>query len=339
MLAGARNDGAASLRPTASSGVLVAPGGGAYNGGTDARLRSAGKPGAPLEPSRPTMTLPDDARAILPEGLLPKGLRPDEVLPKVRAIIHEAALLALPFFRQGERTTARVWNKSGGSPVTEADVTVDAFLKVRLSELLPGAAWLSEETRDDPVRLAHDLVWIVDPIDGTRAFLSGDPDWSIAVALLAHGEPVLGHVAAPVTATLYEAVAGQGATKDGVPIRVSAQAGVAGARVTGPKPMADRIERRLGLGETSGALVRLPRIPSLALRLVRVAEGLVDVGLVSSDARDWDLAGADLILREAGGAVVGLDGRAPVYNRREPIHGELIAVPEALRAEVLAGLG
>ncbi len=73
----------------------------------------------------------------------------------------------------------------------------------------------------------------------------GRSDWSIAVALLAHGQPVLGHVAAPVTATLYEAVAGEGATKDGVPIRVSSQAGMAGARVTGPKPMADRLERRL----------------------------------------------------------------------------------------------
>ncbi|MGX7703472.1 inositol monophosphatase family protein [Methylobacterium sp. Gmos1] len=266
----------------------------------------------------------------------PDDVRP--LLPQVRAIIREAALLALPYFRQGERTSARVWNKAGGSPVTEADVTVDTFLKVRLSELIPGAAWLSEETRDDPVRLAHDLVWIVDPIDGTRAFLSGDPDWSIAVALLARGEPVLGHVAQPVTATLYEAVAGQGATKDGVPIRVSAQEALAGARVTGPKPMADRLERQSGLSGTPGALVRLPRIPSLALRLVRVAEGLVDVGLVSSDARDWDLAGADLILREAGGAVLGLDGGVPVYNRREPIHGELVALPQGLREAVLAGL-
>ncbi|WP_082167698.1 3'(2'),5'-bisphosphate nucleotidase CysQ [Methylobacterium aquaticum] len=273
------------------------------------------------------MPLPDDLRPRLPETLL----------PQVRAIIREAALLALPYFRQGERTSARVWSKAGGSPVTEADVTVDTFLKVRLSELIPGAAWLSEETRDDPVRLAHDLVWIVDPIDGTRAFLSGDPDWSIAVALLARGEPVLGHVAAPVTATLYEAVAGEGATKDGVPIRVSPQTSMAGARVTGPKPMADRLERTLGLGGTPGALEHLPRIPSLALRLVRVAEGLVDVGLVSSDARDWDLAGADLILREAGGAVLGLDGRAPVYNRREPVHGELVALPQALREAVLAG--
>ena len=78
------------------------------------------------------MPLPDDLRPRLPETLL----------PQVRAIIREAALLALPYFRQGERTSARVWSKAGGSPVTEADVTVDTFLKVRLSELIPGAAWL-----------------------------------------------------------------------------------------------------------------------------------------------------------------------------------------------------
>ncbi|GJD48191.1 3'(2'),5'-bisphosphate nucleotidase CysQ [Methylobacterium crusticola] len=267
---------------------------------------------------------------------------PDDVcalLPQVRAIVREAALLALPFFRSGERTSARVWNKAGGSPVTEADVTVDTFLKVRLSELAPGAAWLSEETRDDPVRLHHDLVWIVDPIDGTRAFLSGDPDWSIAVALLARGEPVLGIVAAPVTGTLYEALAGEGARKDGQPIRVAARSGLAGARIAGPKTMVDHLERRLGLGGTPGALVHLKRIPSLALRLVRVAEGLVDVGLVSSDARDWDLAGADLILREAGGALVDLAGRVPTYNQREPIHGELVATPRDIQEQVLAGMG
>ncbi|RVU19737.1 3'(2'),5'-bisphosphate nucleotidase CysQ [Methylobacterium oryzihabitans] len=262
---------------------------------------------------------------------------PDDLpalLVQVRAAVEQAGRLALPFFRDGARTSARVWNKAGGSPVTEADVTVDAFLKIRLSEIAPQAAWLSEETRDDPVRLRHDMVWIVDPIDGTRAFLNGDPDWSIAVALLRHGEPVLGMVAAPVPGITYEAVAGQGARRDGEAIRVSPRADLAGARVAGPKPMADHMERRLG----GAALVRLPRIPSLALRLARVAEGAVDVGLISSDARDWDLAGADLILREAGGTMVGLDGRVPAYNQREPIHGELVALPEALRDPVLAAL-
>ena len=128
-------------------------------------------------------------------------MRPDEVgdlLPAVRAAVREAAALALPFFRLGARTTAAIWSKAGGSPVTEADVSVDAFLKIRLSELVPAAAWLSEETHDDPVRLQRRLVWVVDPIDGTRAFLSGHPDWSIAVALLDGGEPVIGFVHAPV---------------------------------------------------------------------------------------------------------------------------------------------
>ncbi|WP_407519365.1 3'(2'),5'-bisphosphate nucleotidase CysQ [Methylobacterium oryzisoli] len=260
------------------------------------------------------------------------------LLAQVRTTVREAARLALPFFRPGAHTSARIWNKAGGSPVTEADVEVDAFLKVRLSEITPRAAWLSEETRDDPVRLEHDLVWIVDPIDGTRAFLSGDPDWSIAVALLARGEPVLGLVAAPVPDLVYEAAAGQGAFRNGEAIRVSGLAGLAGARVAGPKPMVDQLERRLGFGGTADALVRVKRIPSLALRVARVAEGSVDLGLISSDARDWDLAGADLILREAGGAILDLAGRPPAYNRREPIHGELVALPAAVQADVLAAL-
>ncbi|MEH3146083.1 MAG: 3'(2'),5'-bisphosphate nucleotidase CysQ [Methylobacterium frigidaeris] len=266
---------------------------------------------------------------------------PDDLpalLVQVRAAVQQAGQLALPFFRNGSRTSAKVWNKTGGSPVTEADVTVDAFLKIRLSEIAPQAAWLSEETRDDPVRLRHEMVWIVDPIDGTRAFLNGDPDWSIAVALLHRGEPVLGMVAAPVPDITYEALAGQGARRNGETIRVSPLTALSGARVAGPKPMADHIERRLGTGGTPDALVRLPRIPSLALRVARVAEGQVDVGLISSDARDWDLAGADLVLREAGGTVVGLDGRIPAYNQREPIHGELVALPQALRDPVLAAL-
>ncbi|MET0428769.1 MAG: inositol monophosphatase family protein, partial [Microvirga sp.] len=139
------------------------------------------------------------------------------LLPRVRDAVREAAALAVPFFRAGGQTSANVWSKAGGSPVTEADVAVDTFLKVRLSEIEPRAAWLSEETTDDPVRLDSDLVWIVDPIDGTRAFLSGHPDWSIAVALLAQGEPVIGFVFGPVLDALYEASAGGGANLNGVP--------------------------------------------------------------------------------------------------------------------------
>jgi myo-inositol-1(or 4)-monophosphatase len=272
----------------------------------------------------------------MPDTLSPEAAQ--ALMPALRETIREAASLALPYFRAGGQTKARIWSKAGGSPVTEADVTVDAFLKVRLSQLVPNAAWLSEETRDDPVRLGHDLVWIVDPIDGTRAFLSGHPDWSIAVALLSGGAPLIGFVHAPAGERFYEAVAGSGATCNGAPIAVSTRAGLSEARVTGPKPMFDRLTRGVARDGVDPAFVQIERVPSLALRVARVAEGSIDIGLVSKDARDWDLAAADLILREAGGTVCDLAGHPTTYNRPEPVHGELLALPTALRPAAVAAL-
>ncbi|HEX8418150.1 MAG TPA: 3'(2'),5'-bisphosphate nucleotidase CysQ [Methylobacterium sp.] len=272
----------------------------------------------------------------MPEPMSPEAAH--AIVPALRETIREAASLALPLFREGAQTRARIWSKAGGSPVTEADVAVDTFLKIRLSALLPGAAWLSEETSDDSVRLGHDLVWIVDPIDGTRAFLSGHPDWSIAVALLAGGEPLVGVVHAPASGRYYEAVAGAGATCDGRPIAVSSHGALERARVAGPKPMIDRLARGAARAGTRPDFVPVERVPSLALRIARVADGAIDVGLVSSDARDWDLAAADLILREAGGSVSTLDGEPTRYNRPDPVHGELIAMGHGLRGRVVEAL-
>jgi myo-inositol-1(or 4)-monophosphatase len=123
----------------------------------------------------------------------------------VRDTARDAGAIATEFFRAGQKTTARTWSKAGGSPVTEADVSVDAFLKVHLSRVLPEAGWLSEETLDNPARLERDQVWIVDPIDGTRAYCAGHLDWSIAIGLLIRGLPVLGLVYAPAHGLLYEA--------------------------------------------------------------------------------------------------------------------------------------
>ena len=253
--------------------------------------------------------------------------------PTVRALAREAGTLALASFRPGAHTTAKLWYKNrGSSPVTAADMAVDALLKERLAQALPEAGWLSEETADNPARLNRDLVWIVDPIDGTRAFVSGHADWCIAIGLLAGGRPVFGLVYAPEHDHLYEAALGAGATKNGAPIRVSGLDRLDGARVAGPKPLVDVLERR------AGRVDRIAKIPSLALRLSRVAEGSLDIGLVSANSCDWDLAGADLILQEAGGLVTALDGRPVAYNQAEPIHGELVAAPSRLHQRAIEAM-
>ncbi|CAH1654934.1 Inositol monophosphatase family protein [Hyphomicrobiales bacterium] len=240
----------------------------------------------------------------------------------------EAGTLALDLFRPGEQTAARTWAKSGGSPVTEADIGVDTFLRIRLSALLPEAAWLSEETVDDAQRLSHRLVWVVDPIDGTRAYMSGSPDWAVCVALLDAGQPVLGVVHAPACETTYTAVSGGGAQCSGKTIRASRTTSLAGARIAGPKPMLDTLSQ-------SERFEAVPKIPSLALRLTRIADGTIDAGLVSPDARDWDLAAADLVLSEAGGCLSDAAGQAVVYNRPNPVHGTLVASNGLLAAPLL----
>jgi myo-inositol-1(or 4)-monophosphatase len=250
--------------------------------------------------------------------------------PALHGVAREAGAMALDFFRPGTKTSARLWTKDRGSPVTEADVAVDSFLKERLLELLPEAGWLSEETADNSNRLSKNLVWIVDPIDGTRAFIAGHPDWSVAIALLVHGQPLLGVVHAPAHGRFYEASVGAGARVNGARIAVSPKDSVEGARTAGPKPLVDSFERRV-----VGTVMRLEKIPSLALRVVRVAEGTVEVGLISSDSRDWDLAAADLILREAGGRISDLTGNPLVYNGADPVHGELAAASACLHPRVI----
>lgn len=254
-----------------------------------------------------------------------------DLLPAVEAASREAGQLALDLFRPGEKTAAKTWSKAGGSPVTEADIGVDTFLHVRLSALLPDAAWLSEETADDTIRLSRRYVWVVDPIDGTRAYMAGSPDWAVCVALLDEGRPILGVVHAPAAAATYTAISEGGATRNGKPIRTTELATLAGARIAGPKPMLDALARH-------ESFIAADKIPSLALRLARIADGTIDAGLVSPDARDWDLAAADLVLSEAGGQVTTAEGESLRYNRETPVHGMLMASGRSLAAPLAQAL-
>lgn len=241
------------------------------------------------------------------------------------AILREAGELALI----ASKRPLRQWTKNGSSPVSEADIAVNDLLAAKLPPLAPQAGWLSEETEDNSARLEQPLLWVVDPIDGTRAFLDGKPDWSVSVALVADGRPVLGGLYAPVTDEMFLAAAGAGASVNGT--RLAADPGdvLAGARVAGPQGHLRK------LAAIAPRILPQPKIHSLALRLARVAQGALDTALASRNSSDWDLAAADLLVHEAGGAMSDFEGRKPVYNRPHPVHAALIAAGTARHAAVL----
>jgi myo-inositol-1(or 4)-monophosphatase len=240
------------------------------------------------------------------------------------AAVRDAGALALSTFR-GE---LKSWIKGKSSPVSEADLAVDALLRERLLAIR-NAAWLSEETEDDPSRLKSAEVWVVDPIDGTRAYLAGASDWAISAALVSNGRPVIAALYAPVSDELFLATAGAGATRNGVPIHASSGDAIAGARFSGPKRRLDSlaaIEPRI---ETAA------RVLSLALRLARVASGALDGTFTGPNSHDWDLAAADLLVHEAGGVVTTLTGKSLIYNRPDPVHEALLAAGRRRHAVLL----
>jgi myo-inositol-1(or 4)-monophosphatase len=256
---------------------------------------------------------------------LPAGDRPTE-RDVLAAAVREAGALALKTFRG----PMRQWIKGQSSPVSEADIAVNALLHEKLGGAFPAYGWLSEETEDDPQRLNADAVWIVDPIDGTRAYLDGREDWVVCVALAAAGRPRLAALYAPVTDEFFFAVVGEGATCNGVPIQVRPGTGLEGTKLLGPK-------RFLGsLAELHPSVVPLPRVGSLALRLARVAQGAVDITIVSGNSHDWDLAAADLLVHEAGGALTDIDGERLTYNCPQPVHALLVAASRLRHGTALA---
>jgi myo-inositol-1(or 4)-monophosphatase len=242
----------------------------------------------------------------------------------LEAAVREAGALALGWFKGPVKS----WFKPGNSPVSEADLAVDALLRDRLQAVCPDCGWLSEETEDDPARLTARRVWIVDPIDGTRAFLAGLPDWTISIALAELGRPVLAAVYAPVADEMFLASAGAGATCNRRPIAVRSEAGLDGARIAGPRYFLEQ------LCAISPRIVSEPKVHSLALRLTRVAQGSLDAAFASTNSHDWDLAAADLLVHEAGGALTTFAGEVLTYNRPGLTHGALLAAGHSRHREL-----
>ena len=257
------------------------------------------------------------------ERVLDKDLARDAAL--LTDTVREAGALALSLFR----TELKNWTKGASSPVSEADIAVNDLLEKRLRSATPDYGWLSEESVDDESRLEKRLVWIVDPIDGTRGYLAGREDWCVSAALVEDDSPVLAAVFAPATEEFFFAARGQGAACNSAPVHVTAGTDLDFSRIAGPKPLVERLNR------AARDITLHPRIGSLALRLCRVAQGSLDAAFAGGQSRDWDLAAANLIVQEADGNMTALSGDAISYNRREVTHGMLVAAGRDRHARIV----
>ncbi|MGB6118260.1 MAG: 3'(2'),5'-bisphosphate nucleotidase CysQ [Mesorhizobium sp.] len=226
-----------------------------------------------------------------------------------------------------------VWMKPGQSPVSEADIAVDLYLKDVLRSARPSYGWLSEETADTPERLETERVFIVDPIDGTRAFIDNRDMWCVSVAVVERGRPLVGVLACPAMGEFFTATTGGGATLDGRPLKISPR--TVDPYIAGPKPLVDAARKQFAHMQT------VPYIPSLAYRVAMVASGRIDATFIRPLSHDWDLAAADLILTEAGGGILERSGEIPLYGGVDPRHGSLVAGSPFLLdslLELIAGL-
>ena len=241
--------------------------------------------------------------------------------------LRAAGALALQHFGGAPRQ----WKKEDGTPVSEADLAVDELLRASLERIDAGAAWLSEESADQPDARKRPRCWIVDPIDGTSSFLSGGDNWSIVAALAEAGRPVLAGIYRPVTDDYFSAALGRGAFRNAKRLQVSNRTELQGARIISRRRALDAERWREPWPEVEAGMVT-----SLALRLCLVADASFDAAFAIGRKSDWDLAAGDLIVREAGGRVSDLGGEMLVYNRAETRQNGFVAAAPALHAAIVA---
>ena len=239
----------------------------------------------------------------------------------------EAGEIALRMREQG----LKIWSKSEGSPVTNADIASNDHLMARLRGARPDYGWLSEETADDPERLEQRTIFVVDPIDGTAAFMKSRPWWSVAVAVVEDGWPTAAVVHAPAIDETFEAARGQGARLNGQPIRASNV-----TRLDDASLLADARLLERPIWSEPWPAVRTSKRDSIAYRMSLVAAGAFDAALAVSPKWDWDVCAGALIAEEAGAKVTDHRGRPYRFNRPLPRQASLLCAAPGLHALILS---
>jgi myo-inositol-1(or 4)-monophosphatase len=253
------------------------------------------------------------------------------------ALITEAARGAGDIAKRYFGGTFRKWEKTKGEPVTEADIEIDRFLCETLTAARPSYGWLSEESVDNEKRLSAEKTFVVDPIDGTIAFVRGRPHFTHAIAVVENRRPIVAVVFNPITSEMFCARAGEGATLNDRTVHATDRDALEGCRMLAPKALFEH-----------PAWSREPNIPwppmhveqrnSIAYRLALVGAGQFDATMSLSSKHDWDLAAGDLIVQEAGGRMTNHLGENLRYNGVKPIQRSIVGAGPLLHPLLLERL-
>jgi myo-inositol-1(or 4)-monophosphatase len=249
-----------------------------------------------------------------------------EILQRIQAALESASTI-LRQFTPGDIETEY---KKGHDPVTEADRLVDAALRKEL--LRDDEGWLSEETADDLSRLDRSRVWIVDPLDGTREFVKGIPEFCISIAMVENGQPVAGGICNPATRETFIGSLQTGVTYNGAAAHASGRTKLDGALV-----LASRSEVKRGEWEAfKEAPFKVQPMGSVAYKLARVSAGLADATFTLTPKNEWDVAAGAALVISAGGYVRTLENTELRCNNKNPLLSGLIATGPHLREEMLS---
>lgn len=243
-------------------------------------------------------------------------------LEVVKKYVYQAGQAIFQMAAEGFETAY----KANEDPVTTADLKADSILREGLTEDFPGTGWLSEETRDDYSRLDKKMVWVVDPIDGTKEFVSGIPEYAVSVALVEYGLPVLAVVYNPATEELFAAAHGQGAWLNGEAINAEH------TLTAKPVLLASRSEIRRGEFEPFEPFAEIRPCGSIAYKLALVAAGIADATFSLGPKNEWDIAAGVLLVSESGGNVTNRSGAPFTFNQHSTLVDGIVATTKrALR--------
>ena len=247
---------------------------------------------------------------------------------RIEAALH-AALQEIAALTAGPLQTEY---KAGNQIVTNVDRRVNSVLREALVQDQEG--WLSEENADDLVRLKRNRVWIVDPIDGTRQFVGGVPEWSISIALVENGQAIAGGVCNPATKQIFLGSLASGVTYNGAPCRTTQKDSLDGALILASRDEFERGEWK----QFRNAPFGIKPVGSIAYKLASVAAGLADATWTLQPKHEWDIAGGAALIRAAGGFVQPIQSPQLNLNRATTILPNLVAGGSCLSRELLSYL-